>query len=106
MNRKQLFRLFLGITLFFTIIYIVKFLLDYGQPNFDKELVNELISDRKIIEEIGNYKGYEFTYSRKDTQKDSLVFILKINGFEGSIQFDGVAVKNNNVWKLKRIVKR
>ncbi len=106
MKRNLLVKFFLGIVVFYAVVGIVKFFLDYGQPNFANELVNDLTSDGKLYNEIGSYEGYEFAYSRKDAQKDSLVFVLKINGFEGSIKYEGLAVKKNNEWTLKRMVKQ
>ncbi len=106
MKSKLLIKVFCGVFLFYVVIYVVKSLLEYGQPNFDEELVSDLTREGRLYSEIGSYQGYEFTYSRSDTYKDSLIFVLKINGLEGSVKYEGLAVKKNNEWDFKKIIKQ
>lgn len=84
---------------FFVLIFEVFIKID--SPAFFDEKINDLKNDSLLMESIGGYQKYEYSYNENQLENDTLQFQIIIYGKSKKLINKGQAIKNeSNEWKI------
>jgi hypothetical protein len=109
--------LFKRILIFFLLAYVFSFLtnlyIENTTPKFINILVKQMQDDKELMNFIGGYNSFEYSYNSNEYEKkDSLYFEGIIKGNEKRLYFKGFAKKinqpkqgNDKVWQVVSIQK-
>ena len=86
----------------FLIVSAVSFILSEVSknqvPNFYWKTIEEIKNDTILINEIGGYESYEFTYNEYEEKSGKINFDIIIIGEKKNIVCKGNAEKNSSDW--------
>lgn len=84
---------------FFVLIFEVFIKID--SPAFFDEKINDLKNDSLLMESIGGYQKYEYSYNANQLENDTLQFQIIIYGKSKKLINKGQAIKNeSNEWEI------
>ena len=76
--------------------------MDYYTPAFLLKLIDQAKADQVLMERIGGYEEYSFSYTSTDLSK--LHFEVSIYGGDSTITYEGEAAKiSERQWKVEQI---
>ena len=103
MDKKRILKtLFIGFICLVIVTNVVRLVLDYYTPSFLFELIDQAKTDKALMERIGGYEEYRFSYTSPDRAK--LHFELSIIGDDSTITYEGQAAKiSERQWKVEHI---
>jgi hypothetical protein len=93
----------LGILCMFCIValsWLANHFLTGNTPQFHNELLSNFQKDNVLMEAIGGYDSYEFSYPSNSLDDDSLRFELVVFGNHKSLICTGFAYKRDNSWVI------
>lgn len=82
------------------LLLVFEFLTQSKSPSFLKETVDELQLEKDLMDSIGGFKSYEYSYNKNDLEKDSLDFQIILRGKTSNLFYEGMAVKTNSEWLI------
>lgn len=98
MNRQKHIMIFI-VFVFFVLIFEVFIKID--SPAFFDEKINDLKNDSLLMEGIGGYQKYEYSYNENQLENDTLQFQIIIYGKSKKLINKGQAIKNeSNEWEI------
>lgn len=98
MNRQKHIMIFI-VFVFFVLIFEVFIKID--SPAFFDEKINDLKNDSLLMESIGGYQKYEYSYNENQLENDTLQFQIIIYGKSKKLINKGQAIKNeSNEWEI------
>jgi len=98
MNRQKHIMIFI-VFVFFVLIFEVFIKID--SPAFFDEKINDLKNDSLLMESIGGYQKYEYSYNANQLENDTLQFQIIIYGKSKKLINKGQAIKNeSNEWEI------
>lgn len=84
---------------FFVLIFEVFIKID--SPAFFDEKINDLKNASLLMESIGGYQKYEYSYNENQLENDTLQFQIIIYGKSKKLINKGQAIKNeSNEWEI------
>ncbi|GAB4034749.1 hypothetical protein [Spirosoma jeollabukense] len=103
MDKKRILQtLFIGFICLFIVTKVVRLVIDYYIPSFLFELIDQAKADKALMERIGGYEEYRFSYSSPDRAK--LHFELSIIGDDSTITYEGQATKlSERQWRIEQV---
>ena len=85
----------------YLIITIIVLIFRSTYPGFFKEEIKNFKENKDLMDRIGGYRTYEYSYNKNDLKTDTLKFKILIIGKNGEIICNGIAVKNSqNRWQI------
>lgn len=73
-------------------------------PAILNEIVEQSQENETLMNSIGGYQSYEFTYNQNEVKKDTLKFTIKIRGYSKTLNYTGYVIKSDERnWKLDKI---
>ncbi|QMW03897.1 hypothetical protein [Spirosoma foliorum] len=103
MDKKRILKaLFIGFICLIIVTNVVRLVVDYYTPSFLFELIDQAKADKALVEYIGDYKEYRFSYTSPNRAK--LRFELSIIGDDSTLTYEGQAAKiSERQWKIEQI---
>ena len=90
-NKKRIF--FLGAFLIMVLIFFELYI-RHDHPKFFDNIIENSKNDSRLMEQIGGYKSFEYSFNKNDLKKDTLDFEIKLIGNKKNALFVGRALKN------------
>jgi len=98
MNKKKYIIIFI---VFVILLLVFEIFIKIDSPAFFDEKINDLKNDSLLMEDIGGYKKYEYSYNENQLENDTLQFQIIIFGKNKKLINQGQAIKNkSNEWEI------
>ena len=75
-------------------------------PKFYREQLKILQSNSVLMDSIGGYHSFRYSWDKLDLKKDSVEFEIEIRGIRKTLICKGTAIKENSIpthWRTKNI---
>jgi hypothetical protein len=68
--------------------------------NFDTQVLDEVKTDPKLVNQIGDFREHNFSYIPLAGNADSVSFEIQIFGSEKDLVIEGYAVQKEGQWNV------